>query len=675
MKSGVFSARTALRIIHKLHNQDPEARNRVGLGLVFRPGMPIFMTDHDGGVVSPQVAHINASHPTLTEVSISGKGLHKYYLGSALAGLDKGKLKFDFHGSKIEWFGWTGFSFLTGNVDPNQPAQLADGSALQAELMEAASVKIDRQSARSTSPGVTLPSGLRELPSTDQITSRARAYLDKVKPAVSGQHGHDATMYAACRLVLGFDLSPADALPLLEEWNARCSPPWSTSDLLRKLHEADKQSGPRGYLRDAALQARRGFSDADAPDMSDISFDRTRASTRANNPSIPSSNIIDGATAETIETKPRVKRSAKPASPQPSLSIPDLPTPPELIDLQHEIDMLRWGNIYPHLLDWFQSRLETIAASETLLPLHEAERRRLHEMLDAAKRQQRLELSGKHAPTIGIPCPNKICKSFHNERKHLFRIVEFDCGTWTCPACRVKLAAKWKTHLEDCMMHAERLYHGEIDPTTQYRTRTRKTRRGPEDKLEEFSPAWAATYKQMVRSARRASRTLDYRRVRIPGRLLLISTEPFTTADGTPAKPVDAAAAVWINQHEIDVIDTDRPISVSDGWKLPTETKAPQGWKSVGTFKNRIDDTYYSLAPILAAAVEKGLSLNDSGPLGMFVAARWDSAFRGDQSEAEALHRGILRSIDPGFSIDPAAPPGAEHDHPSKREKEPIPVF
>jgi hypothetical protein len=227
MKSGIFSARTALRIIHKLHDQDPEARNRVGLGLVFRPGMPIFMTDHDGGVVSPQVAHINASHPTLTEVSISGKGLHKYYLGSALAGLDKGKLKFDFHGSKIEWFGWTGFSFLTGNVDPNQPAQLADGSALQAELMEVAS-KADKTKDRSTSPGVTLPSGLRELPSTDQITARARAYMDKVSPAVSGQHGHDATMYAACRLVLGFDLTPADALPLMEEWNTRCSPPWGT---------------------------------------------------------------------------------------------------------------------------------------------------------------------------------------------------------------------------------------------------------------------------------------------------------------------------------------------------------------------------------------------------------------------------------------------------------------
>ena len=67
------------------------------------------------------------------------------------------------------------------------------------------------------------------------VIERARRYLAKMPPAVSGQHGHDQTFSVACTLVQGFGLSVAEAGPLFAEYNTRCSPPWSEHDLAHKL--------------------------------------------------------------------------------------------------------------------------------------------------------------------------------------------------------------------------------------------------------------------------------------------------------------------------------------------------------------------------------------------------------------------------------------------------------
>jgi hypothetical protein len=80
------------------------------------------------------------------------------------------------------------------------------------------------------------------------IVDRARKYLAKMPPAVSGQGGHDATFHAACTLVLGFGLGRTQALTLLSEWNERCDPPWSEKELEHKIDDANKQPGWRGYL-------------------------------------------------------------------------------------------------------------------------------------------------------------------------------------------------------------------------------------------------------------------------------------------------------------------------------------------------------------------------------------------------------------------------------------------
>jgi hypothetical protein len=82
------------------------------------------------------------------------------------------------------------------------------------------------------------------------VIERARKYLTRTDPAISGQRGHDAALWAARVLVRGFMLSDADAWPLLAEWNQTCSPPWSDKELQHKLVEARQKSfaKPDGWL-------------------------------------------------------------------------------------------------------------------------------------------------------------------------------------------------------------------------------------------------------------------------------------------------------------------------------------------------------------------------------------------------------------------------------------------
>lgn len=71
---------------------------------------------------------------------------------------------------------------------------------------------------------------------------RARAYIATMPGAVSGQGGHDQTFNAACRAAVDFGLGRDEVRLVLEEFNARCSPPWSEKDLEHKVDEAMKKA-------------------------------------------------------------------------------------------------------------------------------------------------------------------------------------------------------------------------------------------------------------------------------------------------------------------------------------------------------------------------------------------------------------------------------------------------
>lgn len=101
---------------------------------------------------------------------------------------------------------------------------------------------------------VVAASSLR-LPDDHPLSSRikrARAYLSRMDPSISGQDGHGALWAASLALTRGFDLPYDVALSLIcEEFNPRCKPPWSLREIQHKVDDASNDaSASAGYLLD-----------------------------------------------------------------------------------------------------------------------------------------------------------------------------------------------------------------------------------------------------------------------------------------------------------------------------------------------------------------------------------------------------------------------------------------
>lgn len=85
--------------------------------------------------------------------------------------------------------------------------------------------------------------------SLESRIKRARDYVAKMPESISGQRGHDTAFKVAQALVRGFSLPIQDALPIWEEYNRRCIPPWSPAESKHKLESALKDSTVKdGYL-------------------------------------------------------------------------------------------------------------------------------------------------------------------------------------------------------------------------------------------------------------------------------------------------------------------------------------------------------------------------------------------------------------------------------------------
>jgi hypothetical protein len=74
---------------------------------------------------------------------------------------------------------------------------------------------------------------------------RARAYVLKCDPAISGQGGHNQLFKVAVRLVKGFRLSKDEALAILRcDYNPICQPPWTEAELIHKIEDAANITTP-----------------------------------------------------------------------------------------------------------------------------------------------------------------------------------------------------------------------------------------------------------------------------------------------------------------------------------------------------------------------------------------------------------------------------------------------
>lgn len=96
------------------------------------------------------------------------------------------------------------------------------------------------------------------------VVERARRYVGKIGPAISGSGGHTHTLLVAKALVKGFLLPHSDALALLEEWNHGNTDKWTTGELEHKLRSALNGPGADGYLLQGA-QAPQGPRSEERP--------------------------------------------------------------------------------------------------------------------------------------------------------------------------------------------------------------------------------------------------------------------------------------------------------------------------------------------------------------------------------------------------------------------------
>jgi KaiC/GvpD/RAD55 family RecA-like ATPase len=230
-----------------------------GIGFEFSKDDPLCGIDLDGcrnsetGKVEPWARETILAFNTYAEVSPSKTGVKLFLLGkSPFASGRKKELKDQptvaDKAPAVEVYDWGRYFAVTGMRLQGMPVE---PQARQQEL-EALIARFFPDEPASVQAV--------DFRSEEAILERARKYLAKLPPAISGQSGHNATFHAACVLVLGFELPEADALGLLHEYNQRCEPPWSERELEHKVRQAAKQPGQRGYLRYASPERWSGIA-------------------------------------------------------------------------------------------------------------------------------------------------------------------------------------------------------------------------------------------------------------------------------------------------------------------------------------------------------------------------------------------------------------------------------
>jgi len=166
---------------------------------------------------------------TFSQISFSGKGIHFLCRGkySGPTGI-----KFDGEHHGIEIFSRKRFCPLTGRSKATPALPMQEPLDWLANHLLAMLPARPAQTAK--------PIGQRMPGDWDEIRPRAAAYLAKVEPAMSGQHGHSQTLNTALKVICGFDLTENEAYEVLNEWNQTCQPPWTEAELRRKIGEAGK---------------------------------------------------------------------------------------------------------------------------------------------------------------------------------------------------------------------------------------------------------------------------------------------------------------------------------------------------------------------------------------------------------------------------------------------------
>lgn len=217
-----------------------------GVGFVFTADDPFagIDLDHcfdDDDRLTAEAAEIVVALGSYAERSLSGTGVHVI----VRAALPDGR------GRKVggvEVYDRGRYFTVTGDRLEDSPAEVRPAQ----EALDALLARLEARTPEAPAPPRPNPEGQRQVargPGRPSVEDRARAYLQRIPPAISGQGGHDQTYGAALAVVRGFDLGEQAAYDLLSEWNGACVPPWSPQELRHKVQDAARSERvPRGYL-------------------------------------------------------------------------------------------------------------------------------------------------------------------------------------------------------------------------------------------------------------------------------------------------------------------------------------------------------------------------------------------------------------------------------------------
>jgi hypothetical protein len=125
---------------------------------------------------------------------------------------------------------------------------------------------------------------------------RAKKYLKKVPPAISGEGGHDHTFGTVIAVIRQIELSRDEAMLSLQEWNQTCSPPWNNAELLHKVDDAIKTI-ERDGVQDVPVTANETDPNSDPNDYPDFA-EECEWEEAMDKPKSPSERFDDYSAAE-----------------------------------------------------------------------------------------------------------------------------------------------------------------------------------------------------------------------------------------------------------------------------------------------------------------------------------------------------------------------------------------
>ncbi len=196
-----------------------------GVGFVFAANDGYWGLDLDdcleAGEVKSWARDILAAVQSYTEISPSGYGLKLIARGSKPSGY---KSKSAVEDGAIELYDSARYFTITADV-------LEGRDKLQAVNPE----EICKRYLHRPEPQKHRPIAMVD---TTNAFDRCRKYLEKLEPAIEGQHGHDRFFQAACECYR-FGLETSDVETLMGCFNdSKCAPPFSSAEVKHKIEQA-----------------------------------------------------------------------------------------------------------------------------------------------------------------------------------------------------------------------------------------------------------------------------------------------------------------------------------------------------------------------------------------------------------------------------------------------------